>query len=304
MSREENEFRRSVRPGVRFLVPAGLGSGLMILAAALDAPKVQLAVLGCFISIVAGLLLSRRGQQERAPCRAETAEGLAVPLALASDPELFRFLQTIRDGLNGLANQSDGLLRTAVLEKLAAVNVQIESLSAGAVAFTGAEPWRMVYDALLANPQLKEYRAIAWVRSKDYWQDGPAQQSMRANFEAAHRGVLIERVIILPETLWPVGEHFPTEEIRPWIEEQHNHGLWVIVVRERDLAAEPDLLADFGLYDERAVGTQDCDERSRTVRFALDFGPAAIRLALDRWRRLSVRGISFRELLARSESAG
>ena len=35
----------------------------------------------------------------------------------------------------------------------------------------------------------------------------------------------------------------------------------------------PDLLADFGIYGDRAVGTQELDEQSRTVRFTLSFDP-------------------------------
>jgi hypothetical protein len=139
------------------------------------------------------------------------------------------------------------------------------------------------------------------VRTKEYWQDPPGRQSMRANFEAAHRGVLIERVIIVPQALWPAGATLPADEIRPWIEEQHNHGLRVVLVREADLAAEPGLLSDTGIYGERAVGTQELDERARTVRFTLAFERQTVRLALDRWQRLSLYGIPYGDLLDRAE---
>jgi hypothetical protein len=62
-----------------------------------------------------------------------------------------------------------------------------------------------VYEKLLTSPELKEYRSVALVRSGDYWQDAPGRQSMTANFDAVARGVLIERVIILRDELWPVG---------------------------------------------------------------------------------------------------
>ena len=124
---------------------------------------------------------------------------------------------------------------------------------------------------------------------------------MAANFEAAHRGVLIERVVILRDDLWPKSDLLPTDEIRPWIEEQHNHGLWVALVRESDLESESGVLADVGLYGNRAVGIQDLDERARTVRFTLSFDRQTVRLARDRWERLYIFAIPYRTLLDCSE---
>src|SRR5262245_30897956 len=120
---------------------------------------------------------------------------------------------------------------------------------------------------------------------------------MAVNFEAADRGTLIERIISLRDHLWPRGDLLPTPDIRSWIEEQHCHGLWITLVRESDVASEPDLLADVGIYGDRAVGVQELDERSRTVRFILCFDQPSIRLAQDRWRRLAVYAVPFRDLL-------
>jgi hypothetical protein len=124
---------------------------------------------------------------------------------------------------------------------------------------------------------------------------------MQVNFEAAHRGVLIERIIILRDDLWPPGAPLPQEAILPWVQEQHNHGLWLTLVREGDLAPEPDLRCDVGIYGNLAVGTQEVDDRARTCRFSLSFDPQEVRLARDRWRRLSLYALSFRELLDKQE---
>jgi hypothetical protein len=120
---------------------------------------------------------------------------------------------------------------------------------------------------------------------------------MRANFAAVHKRVLIERIVVLSDALWPDDRGLPEEPIQPWLYEQHNHGLHLVLVRESSLSGEPDLLADFGIYGDRALGTQELDERSRTVRFTLSFDPQAVRLANDRWRRLSIFGIPYQSLL-------
>ena len=119
---------------------------------------------------------------------------------------------------------------------------------------------------------------------------------MRANFDAARRGVRVERIAILPDALWPDDRSPPAEPVRSWLREQHDHGLHLAVVRESAVHGEPDLLCDFGIYGDRAVGMQELDERSRTARFTLSFDRQAVLLAEDRWRRLSVFGTPYRSL--------
>jgi hypothetical protein len=195
-------------------------------------------------------------------------------------------------------------LREIAALKIASVAGQIETLAGGTVVFSGTEAWRNVYERLLTSPDIKEYRSVAWVRTKDYWQDQPGRQSMWANFEAAHRGTLIERIIILSDDLWPKKDVLPGGDILPWIEEQHNHGLFLRLVRDCDLATEPDLLADIGIYGQRAYGVQELDERCRTVRFVLHFDPQTIRLARDRWQRLTLYATPLRNLLDQAPPEG
>jgi hypothetical protein len=108
---------------------------------------------------------------------------------------------------------------------------------------------------------------------------------------------LIERIVILRDDLWPLDKLVPGGLIGRWIEEQHNHGFWILLVRESAVAAELELLADIGIYGMRAVGVHDLDERSRTVRFILMFDPEAIRLAHERWERLELFTTAYRQLL-------
>jgi hypothetical protein len=71
----------------------------------------------------------------------------------------------------------------------------------------------------------------------------------------------------------------------------------VSLVREADVASEPDLLCDFGIYGDRATGTQELDEQSRTLRFILQFDRQSIRIARDRWARLALYATAYAGLL-------
>jgi hypothetical protein len=298
MPTDEQKNRRSALLSFRFLGTAVLGSIVMALVATFGALPAQLAVLGAFISILGGLFLSYLGQEDqRERERAAAIQSLSVPLSLASDPELFLRYREIASGLTALAQQTDPILRRIALLKLASVSEQIDGLASGKIVFAMTESWRTVYEEMLRSPDVREYRSVAWVRSAKYWQDEPGRQSMRVNFEAVERGVLVERVVVLRDELWPVGEPLPSPEILPWIEEQHNHGVWIALARESDLSRESDLLGDMGIYGHRAVGTQELDDGCRTLRFTLDLEPQAVQSADSKWQRLLLYSRSLRNIL-------
>jgi hypothetical protein len=303
--KDAQKFRtKTVLLSFRFLGPALVGSLVMALVSAFAQLEVQIAVLGGYISILAGLFLSYIEQNTEAEKqRDQVLEKLSVPMVLSRDPELFGQYSSYCKVLTDLADMTDPILRETAILKLASVNAQLSPLSRGTVVFSGTESWRTVYEKLLASSELKEYRSVAYVRTKDYWQDAPGRQSMQANYDTVLRGVRIERIIILREILWPTDAALPTSEILPWIQEQHANGIWLLLVRENDIINEVDLRKDFGIYGNRAVGTQELDERSRTLRFALSFDPDHIRLAIDSWQKLYIFGISFRNLLDRAPTS-
>lgn len=293
MPSKESSGRKSLL-SLSFLGATTVGSLAMGMVCAFAPIEAQIGVLGAFVSILGGLFLSYLEQEaERERRRAEMIGRLTIPLSLANDHDIYLQYQAICRTLTDLTKQTDPILREIAGLKLASIVDQLSPLADGTALFAGTEGWRTVYEKLLESPDLKEYRSVAWVRNKDYWQDAPGRQSMEANFAAIQRRVLIERIFILRDDLWPKDELLPVGEIRSWIENQHNHGVWVLLARESELASEPGLIFDMGIYGTRAVGTQELDGRCRTLRFSLTFDPQTVRLARDRWDRLYLFSTSF-----------
>ena len=300
MDQDFSPAQRSVLLSFRFLGPTLVGSLTMALVCTFAPLAAQLAVLGALISAWGGLFLAYLEQEkDREQRRVELLERLTAPLTLAPEHDLYDQYVNFSKALTALAAQSDPILREIAVLKLASVNDQIESMADGTVVFAGTEAWRTVYEKLLRSPDIKEYQSTALVRTKDYWQDPPGRQSMQVNYDAAFAGLLVERIIILRDEYWPIGALLPTSDIFPWIEDQHNNGLWICLAREAELAHEADLLMDTGIYGDRALGIQELDERSRTLRFVLQFDLQAVRLAKDRWKRLLAYSTPFQKLLDR-----
>jgi hypothetical protein len=292
---------KSVLWNFKFAGTALAGSLTCALVSIFAPPPAQIATLGSIVSILAGLFVAYVEQEDiRERSRAELLATLRVPLELAKEPDLFEYHVAFGDSLLALARRTDEpvLLRFAQF-KLASIDEQVRSLAQGRIVFPGTETWRTVYEQLLQSPGLGTYRSVAWVKSCDYWQDAPGRQSMRLNLTLARRGLCIERIVILRDDLWPEGGRRPLVAIRPWIHQQHENGIVVSLIREGDIAGEPGLAADFGLYGNRAVGTQEIDEGARTLRFVLEFDPASLSLARERWDRLSLYALPYGDLVDR-----
>jgi len=281
-----------------FVAATTVGSLVMGLVCTFAPMTAQIGVLGVFVSILGGLFLSYLEEEaERERRRSEMIESLTVPLSLAKEHDIYLQYLAICRTLTDLTKQTDPILREIAVLKLASIVDQLSPLADGTALFAGTEGWRTVYEKLLQSSDLKEYRSVAWVRSKDYWQDAPGRQSMEANFTAMNRGVRIERILILRDDVWPKDALLPVGDIHTWIENQHNNGVWVVLARESDLIAEPGLLVDMGIYGTRAVGTQELDDRCRTIRFSLSFDSQTVRLARDLWDRLYLFSTSYQSLL-------
>lgn len=223
---------------------------------------------------------------------------LETPFFLSHDVEVFAHYRRIASSLLRLSQLRDPVFRETAVGKLTELADQIDELASGTVVFSGTETWRMTYETLLRTRGLYHYRSVAWVRSASYWQDQPGRESTRLNFEIHERdGVMVERIVILADELWPEPETLPVEQIRQWIHEQSSRGVDVRLVRESSLKSEPDLVADMGIYGNRAVGFQELDDECHTVRFTLHFDMDQLTAAESRWDRLKIYAMKYEEFL-------
>lgn len=287
----------------RFLWPSAVASALVGVASAALSMDVQLALLGILASVLVGLLsvLLDRAAEVRAAL-AELSTFARSYEILMNDHDCLEIYRILTEALVALQAQQDPIFRETARTRLLQIGQELELIATGVIAFRGGtESWRTVYDRLLATGDLQKYRSAAWVRSADYWQDAPGRRSMQRNYEAINRGMLIERICILPLALWPRDQRLPSELVWSWMVQQHNLGVWVTLCREEDLKPEPDLPLDFGIYGRRAVGVHVLDELSRTHEFRLYFTPAEVDRANDRWNRLKIHTVPLQELLDKEE---
>jgi len=200
-----------------------------------------------------------------------------------------------------LANHTDPILQNAIILRLAAIHEELQSLARGKVVFAATEAWRTLYEQILCSPDVKHYRSVAWLKTEDYWRDAPGRRSMALNYELLEQGVSIDRIFILSDFFWPPAAQSPGPDICRRIDYQQKRGIRVGLVRESAIAAETDLLCDMGIYGTRATGTLELDDECRTVRFTFDFSQEGVRLAEQRWDRLTLYAAAYAHLLDRRE---
>lgn len=280
-------------------VECGLAAGVFFFAVScLTSESTQVALLGTVFCVFAGFVLSRLQRDNQTQMRwNEIFQGLPVPFALASEPRLYGEYVKMAEALTKIVKHSDPLFHDLCRVRVEQMANDLAMLAKGEVVFEATETWRTAYQRVLETLRVKTYYSIAWVRTSDYWNDAPGRQSMRLNYEMVERGFRIERCHILPDELWPFDEQMPRTGILEWLVEQQGRGIIVSLIRESDLTKEPDLLRDFAVYGDRAIGIQEMDEQSRTIRFILSFDQTSIRQALDRWERLALYATPFQNLM-------
>jgi len=200
--------------------------------------------------------------------------------------------QKLDTAVAGLANHTDPILQEVAILRLAAIHEELQSLAQGKVVFTATEAWRTLYEQILRSPDVQHYRSVAWLKMGDYWQDAPGRRSMALNYELLKQGVTIERIFVLNDFFWPPAAQLPDTDICRWIEQQQKRGIRIGLVRESAVEPEAGLLCDMGIYGTRATGTLELDDQGRTSRFTFDFSREGVRLAEQRWQRLTLYAVS------------
>ena len=261
----------------------------MGVALAFGSQAAQLAMLGSWISVLAGLIVAYINQAERhAKTYAQLLSISGVPSKLLERPDVLQIFGEITVAIGDLASQSDPILKRITNRKLCIIAEHVEALSRGEVSFVSTESWRTVYEQVLRSNAVRRYRSVAWFKSEDYWQDQPGRHSLELNLEMCRQGLSIERIIVVADHLWAEHECLPVDAVIRWARNQHANGIKISLVRESEIRCEQDLCVDFGIYDDLAVGVQELDDRCRTMKFLLFFDEHDVATAKDRWKRLSL----------------
>lgn len=280
-----------------------LGAFVFAAALALYAPlPMQIAFMGAMLSLLVGLTLSQYQQGQRQNGHQTSDDLLQTTFRLAADKDISQSYHAVGATLLNAGQFHDPIYRAETLRRLGQLAEELRPIGEGRIHFEDGQRWRLAYEELLRSPGLHTYRSVSVVDSEAYWQNEPGRRSMQLNFELQARGTLtIERVIVIDDHFWPANQHLPSEPLLSWIDEQHRHGIWLMLARSSSVITEPDLHVDFGIYGNRAVGTEEVDSRSRMPRFCLSFDFADVRKAEDRWERLQAYCVSYRDLLDRPD---
>ena len=273
------------------------GASALVTATLLFAGTIEqlLLVIGLITSLAVGLLVYLVLRRVEPDFQSDTLELL---FQLSKDEKVDQAQKNISKALYAASRRKDAVFQSLLDTRLANLTDDINQLGKGRIEFANTESWRVFYEQLLRSPSTTMYRSVAHIETQHYWQDGAGEKSTALNLEIHDSGkVSIERIAIIADHLWPRDEPFPTKTIRRWIDQQHRYGIWIELVRESDLEAEPHLIADFGIYGFRAVGRQVTDSSGRTTRFTLSFEYSDVQEAEANWKRLQVFTKPFAEIL-------
>ncbi len=219
---------------------------------------------------------------------------------LAKDDDVADFHKKVTKFLSDASERRDTIFRELLNDRLKILASEVESLGNGRIEFVSTESWRIFYEQILRSPGISLYRSVAHVETQSYWQDSAGRKSTELNLELHDSGkVSMERIAIIADHLWRPDELFPVSIIHEWLEEQYRFGIWISLVRESELTNEKELISDFGIYGNRAVGRQSADVGGRTIRFTLSFDNQDIEKANEIWKKLGVFAVPYSDLLDR-----
>jgi hypothetical protein len=276
-------------------IVAGASALLTVVCWMFASLQTFLLAIGLVLSVVAGLVTYLILRKVSPDFQSDTLELL---FQLAKDEKVDQAQKRISKALYAASRRKDAVFQNLLDTRLATLTDDLRQLGKGRIEFANTESWRVFYEQLLRAPSTTTYHSVAHIETQYYWQDGAGEKSTRLNLELHDSGkIRIERLAIIADHLWPQDEPFPSNPIRRWIDQQHRYGIWIELVRESALAAEPHLIADFGIYGFRAVGRQIADSSGRTTHFTLSFEYEDVKEAEANWERLKVFTKSYASIL-------
>jgi hypothetical protein len=212
----------------------------------------------------------------------EPKKAREISKKIHENKEVSKFWENTSESLNRIFLIRDNVFLDLARSRLTEFRLQlVTELGRGIISFP-AEAWRTPYLEILSQPDVTDYKSVAFVKSEDYWQESAGKYVMEFNFEFVKRGKRIERIFILRDAVWG------SRKVKYWIKEQREEGIRIAVVRERCIPPEEDLLYDLGIYGDRAVSYHDTDDSCRTISFQLDFNRDSVERAKGLFRKLKM----------------
>jgi hypothetical protein len=220
--------------------------------------------------------------------------------AIARDADLHPSCTRIISQLARATAIGDPVHREMVLDVAGGTALSLENATLGEFVFVSNEQWRKFYSKLLTDRSLHLYRSVAIVQGQSYWNSEAGLNSTQLNLRESEAGrIRIKRIVILTSNVWPNKNELPRGQIQEWLIEQHHRGIALWLVHESEVAGEPDLLVDMGIYGSRAIGIQELNDDGGTRRFRLQFGFEHVEAAEERWQRLLVYAVKYSDFLDR-----
>jgi hypothetical protein len=273
---------------LEFWVTIIIGGLLLGFAFTSADPKVQLATVGLYVTLLLGLVVAvlvKAASLDKAMSQARE-----ISQRISQDENVKEFYENTCEPLCAIFGIKDNVFIDLVKSRLTEFRLQLTTeLAMGTVSFR-AEAWRAPYRAILDQPDVKIYKSVAWVKSEDYWQDPAGKTSIQFNYELIQKGKEIERIFIVRDSVWN------SIKVKNWILEQRNKGIKVAVAKESHIPVEEDLLYDLGIYGNRAVGYQNIDDNCRTINFQLHFNKSRIEKAKELFEKLKTHTLTPSEL--------
>lgn len=217
-----------------------------------------IAVLGVYVSVAISLLFRL----------IEISHNIAnegdFSALVSQDNDWRTIMEKLRDSLEYTGTKKDPFFTDMYQALIRDFSNRLGNAASGCIKFPPGERWRKYWKKIISQRDLGEYRSTSWVKSPEYWRDPAGREGFEFNKTIEAKTT---RVFIIRDKYW---DH---PDVWEMIRDQYDaKNIEIRVVRETILEEnDPDLLLDFGIYGERAVGYQELDDNCRTKSFTFHF---------------------------------